>query len=64
MAVNPKGAIYFARACMPAMVKVWRGVICCLGTVTGFGDDAPDACRCIAGPNHVMGCGQFSMQSQ
>jgi len=37
--VNLKGPIYFARACMPAMVKAKRGVICCLGSVTGFEGD-------------------------
>lgn len=37
--VNLKGAVYFARACMPAMVKAGAGVICCLGSVTGFEGD-------------------------
>ena len=37
--VNLKGAIYFARACMPQMVKAGKGVICCLGSVTGFEGD-------------------------
>lgn len=37
--VNLKGAIYFARACMPQMVAKKGGVICCLGSVTGFEGD-------------------------
>lgn len=37
--VNLKGPIYFSRACMPAMVKQKKGVICCLGSVTGFEGD-------------------------
>ena len=37
--VNLKGAVYFARACMPAMVKKRGGVIVCLGSVTGFEGD-------------------------
>lgn len=37
--VNLKGPIYFARACMPQMVKQESGVICCLGSVTGFEGD-------------------------
>ncbi len=37
--VNLKGVIYFARACMPAMVKAGKGVVCCLGSVTGFEGD-------------------------
>lgn len=37
--VNLKGPIYFARACMPAMVKAKSGVICCIGSVTGFEGD-------------------------
>ena len=42
--VNLKGAIYFARACMPAMVKGGRGgVICCLGSTSGFEGDAKGA---------------------
>ena len=42
--VNLKGAIYFARACMPAMVKGGRGgVICCLGSTSGFECDAKGA---------------------
>lgn len=39
--VNLRGPIYFARACMPAMVKAGRGVICCIGSVHGFEGD-PD----------------------
>lgn len=34
--VNLMGAVYLARACMPAMVKARRGVICCIGSVSGF----------------------------
>jgi len=41
--VNLKGAVYFARACMPAMVAAKRGVICCLGSVTGFEGDGNGA---------------------
>ena len=42
--VNLKGAIYFARACMPAMVKGGKGgVICCLGSTSGFEGDAKGA---------------------
>ena len=42
--VNLKGAIYFVRACMPAMVKGGRGgVICCLGSTSGFEGDAKGA---------------------
>ena len=42
--VNLKGAIYFARACMPAMVKGGRGgVICCIGSTAGFEGDAKGA---------------------
>ena len=37
--VNLKGAVYFARACMPQMVAKKRGVIVCLGSVTGFEGD-------------------------
>ena len=37
--VNLKGAVYFARACMPHMVAKKGGVICCLGSVTGFEGD-------------------------
>lgn len=37
--VNLKGAVYFARALMPQMVAKKRGVICCLGSVTGFEGD-------------------------
>lgn len=37
--VNLRGPVYFARACMPAMVKAKRGVICCIGSVTGFEGD-------------------------
>jgi len=41
--VNLKGPIYFARACMPQMVKQGRGVVCCLGSVTGFEGDGNGA---------------------
>ena len=42
--VNLKGAIYFARACMPAMVKGCNGgVICCIGSTSGFEGDAKGA---------------------
>lgn len=41
--VNLKGPIYFARACMPAMVKAKSGVICCIGSVTGFEGDGSGA---------------------
>lgn len=37
--VNLRGAVYFARACMPAMVAGKSGVICCIGSVTGFEGD-------------------------
>ena len=38
--VNLRGAIYFARACMPSMVRARGGVICCIGSVNGFFGDA------------------------
>ena len=41
--VNLKGAVYFARACMPHMVKARKGVTCCLGSVTGFEGDGNGA---------------------
>lgn len=41
--VNLKGAVYFARACMPEMVKAGKGVICCIGSVTGFEGDGNGA---------------------
>ena len=41
--VNLQGAIYFARACMPEMVKAGKGVICCIGSVTGFEGDGNGA---------------------
>jgi NAD(P)-dependent dehydrogenase (short-subunit alcohol dehydrogenase family) len=42
--VNLKGAIYFARACMPVMVKGGQGgVICCIGSTSGFEGDAKGA---------------------
>ena len=39
IAVNLMGPVYFARACMPAMVRQGSGVICCIGSVTGFEGD-------------------------
>ena len=41
--VNLKGAVYFARACMPAMVKGGHAGVCCLGSVTGFEGDGNGA---------------------
>ena len=41
--VNLKGPVYFARACMPAMVRKGAGVICCLGSVTAFEGDGVGA---------------------
>lgn len=41
--VNLKGAVYFARACMPAMVRAGKGAICFLGSVTGFEGDGKGA---------------------
>ena len=41
--VNLKGPIYFARACMPQMVAKEKGVIVCLGSVTGFEGDGVGA---------------------
>jgi len=38
--VNLHGPIYFSRACMPAMIKQNRGVIVCLGSVSGVEADA------------------------
>jgi len=37
--VNLRGPVYMARACMPAMVEQKSGVICLLGSVTGFEGD-------------------------
>ena len=37
--VNLKGPIYFARALMPQMVAKKKGVICCIGSVTGIEGD-------------------------
>ena len=37
--VNLKGPVYFARACMPQMVKQKGGVILLTGSVTGFEGD-------------------------
>ena len=41
--VNLRGAVYFSRACMPYMVKAKRGVIVCIGSVTGFEGDGNGA---------------------
>jgi len=41
--VNLRGPIYMARACMPAMVERKSGVICLLGSVTGFEGDGRGA---------------------
>ena len=37
--VNLMGPVYFARACLPAMVKAGRGVICLVGSTDGFEND-------------------------
>lgn len=37
--VNLMGPVYFARACMPQMVRQKSGVICCMGSVDGFTGD-------------------------
>ena len=37
--VNLRGPVYMARACMPQMVRQGSGVICLLGSVTGFEGD-------------------------
>lgn len=34
--VNLKGPVYFARACMPTMIRQEHGVMCFLGSITGF----------------------------
>ncbi|MBR0067168.1 MAG: SDR family oxidoreductase [Kiritimatiellae bacterium] len=41
--VNLRGPVYMARACMPAMVRQGGGVICLLGSVTGFEGDGNGA---------------------
>ena len=41
--VNLRGPVYLARACMPAMVRQGGGVICLLGSVTGFEGDGSGA---------------------
>ena len=41
--VNLRGPVYMARACMPAMVAQKAGVICLLGSVTGFEGDGNGA---------------------
>jgi NAD(P)-dependent dehydrogenase (short-subunit alcohol dehydrogenase family) len=38
--VNLRGAVYFARACMPHMVTAKKGVICLIGSVMGVEADA------------------------
>ena len=38
--VNLRGPVYFARACMPAMVRAKKGVICCIGSTDGFESSA------------------------
>ena len=37
--VNLMGPVYFARACLPAMVRAGRGVICLIGSTDGFEND-------------------------
>ena len=37
--VNLMGPVYFARACMPQMVKQKSGVICCIGSIDGYAGD-------------------------
>lgn len=37
--VNLRGAVYFARACMPRMVAAGKGVICLIGSVMGLEAD-------------------------
>ena len=37
--VNLRGPVYMARACLPTMVEQGSGVICLLGSVTGFEGD-------------------------
>lgn len=37
--VNLMGPVYFARACMPQMIRQESGVICCIGSVDGFAGD-------------------------
>jgi len=41
--VNLRGPVYLTRACMPAMVRQGGGVICLLGSVTGFEGDGSGA---------------------
>lgn len=41
--VNLRGPVYFARACMPEMVRAGRGVMCFLGSVTGVEGDGDGA---------------------
>ena len=38
--VNLRGPVYFARACMPAMIRAKKGVICLIGSVMGVEADA------------------------
>ena len=37
--VNLRGAVYFARAAMPSMVRAKKGVICLIGSVMGYEAD-------------------------
>lgn len=37
--VNLMGPVYFARACMPQMVRQKSGVICCIGSIDGYAGD-------------------------
>ena len=41
--VNLRGPIYMARACLPAMIARKGGVVCLLGSVTGFEADGSGA---------------------
>ena len=46
--VNLRGPVYLARACLPAMVEQKSGVICLLGSVTGFEGDGNGAMYGVA----------------
>ena len=46
--VNLRGPVYMARACLPAMVAQKGGVICLLGSVTGFEGDGNGAMYGVA----------------
>lgn len=69
--VNLKGAVYFSRACMPAMIRQEGGVIVNLGSVTGIEGCASATCYGASksgllgftkglakagGPHHVRAC--------